>query len=63
MKTRSILDSGTKCWGGYSMNVLLIEAILDRYVAKVQRRNKDWSQTEVEALLLELREEVLECLK
>jgi len=45
------------------MNVLLIEAILDRYVAKVQRRNKDWSQTEVEALLLELRQEVLECLK
>ena len=45
------------------MNVLLIEAILDRYVSKVQRRIKDWNPTEVEALLMELRVEVLECLK
>jgi hypothetical protein len=49
--------------GVYSMSILLIEAILDRYVAKVQRRNKDWTPKEVEALLLELRVEVLECLK
>jgi len=45
------------------MNVLLIEAILDRYVAKVERREKQWSAREVEALLLKLREEVLDCLK
>jgi len=45
------------------MNVLLIEAILDRYVAQVQRRKKDWSPADIEALLLKLREEVLDCLK
>ncbi|HEY1234726.1 MAG TPA: hypothetical protein VGH22_15210 [Candidatus Binatia bacterium] len=45
------------------MNVLLIEAILDRYVAKAQKRAKTWSATEVEKLLLKLREEVLDCLK
>ncbi|MBI2532679.1 MAG: hypothetical protein HYW03_10785 [Deltaproteobacteria bacterium] len=45
------------------MNILLIEAILDRYVAQVQRRKKDWRPAEIEALLLKLREEVLDCLK
>jgi hypothetical protein len=45
------------------MNVLLIEAILDRYVAKAQKREKDWSPAEVEALLLKLRDELLDCLK
>lgn len=45
------------------MNVLLIEAILDRYVARVQRRKKDWNPAEIEALLLKLREEILDCLR
>ena len=45
------------------MNVLLIESILDRYVAQVERRGKDWKPKEVEGLLLKLREEILECLK
>ncbi len=45
------------------MKVLLIEPILDRYVAMARRREKDWSVKEVEVLLLKLREEVLECLK
>ena len=45
------------------MNVLLIEVILDRYVAKAQKHQKDWSPAEVEALLLRLREEVLDSLK
>jgi hypothetical protein len=45
------------------MNVLLIEVILDRYVAKTQKRQKDWSRSEVEALLLKLREEVLDSLR
>jgi hypothetical protein len=45
------------------MTVLLIEAILDRYVAKAQKRQKDWSPAEVEALLLKLRNELLDCLK
>jgi hypothetical protein len=45
------------------VNVLLIEAVLDRYVAQVQRRKKDWSAAEVEALVLQLRKEVLDCLK
>lgn len=45
------------------MNILLIEVILDRYVAKAQKREKDWSPAEVEALLLRLREEVLDSLK
>jgi hypothetical protein len=45
------------------MNALLIEPILDRYVAQAERREKHWSAKEVEALLLKLREEVLRCLK
>jgi hypothetical protein len=45
------------------MNVLLIEPILDRYVSEVQRSQKEWRAKEVEALLLRLREEILECLK
>jgi hypothetical protein len=45
------------------MNVLLIEPILDRYVAQVERREKDWSPKEVEVLLLKLRKEILDCLK
>ena len=45
------------------MNILLIEAILDRYVAKVERRTKNWNAAEVEALILKLREEILDCLK
>jgi len=45
------------------MKVLLIEIILDRYVAKAQKRQKDWSPAEVEALLVKLRDEVLNCLK
>jgi hypothetical protein len=44
------------------MKVLLIEPIPDRYVAVVQRGQKQWSAQEVEALLLKLREEILECL-
>ena len=45
------------------MNVLLIEIILDRYVAKAQKRVKDWRPAEVEELLAKLRSEVLDCLK
>ena len=45
------------------MNPLLIEPILDRYVARAERRQKNWPPKEVEALLLKLREEVLQCLK
>lgn len=45
------------------MNILLIEAILDRYVAKVERRKKDWTPAEIEELILKLREEILDCLK
>jgi hypothetical protein len=45
------------------MTVLRIEPILDRYVALSERREKDWPAKEVEALLLKLREEILECLK
>jgi len=45
------------------MKVLLIEIILDRYVAKAQKRQKDWNPVEVEALLVKLRDEVLNCLK
>jgi hypothetical protein len=45
------------------MSALLIEPILDRYVALVEKREQDWSPREVEALLLKLREEVLQCLK
>jgi hypothetical protein len=45
------------------MSALLTEPILDRYVALVEKRDRDWSPREVEALLLKLREEVLQCLK
>jgi hypothetical protein len=45
------------------MNILLIEAILDRYVAKAERRQAQWSAKDVEMLLRQLREEVLACLK
>jgi len=45
------------------MTALLIEPILDRYVALTERRKKDWPAKEVEALLLKLRKEVLDCLK
>jgi hypothetical protein len=45
------------------MKVMLIEPILDRYVARTERRQKDWRPKEVEALLLKLREEILDCLK
>jgi hypothetical protein len=45
------------------MNVLLIEPILDRYVALSERRQRFWTPKEVEALLLKLREEILHCLK
>ena len=49
--------------GGRVMNVLLIEPILDRYVAQAERREKDWRPKEVEALLLKLRKEILDCLR
>ena len=45
------------------MNVLLIEPILDRYVATVRMRQMDLAAKEIEALLIKLREEILECLK
>jgi hypothetical protein len=45
------------------MSALLIEPILDRYVALAEKRERNWSPQEVEALLLKLREEVLQCLK
>ncbi len=45
------------------MNIFLIEAVLDRYLAKVKRSQKQWTTKGVETLLLRLREEVLECLK
>jgi hypothetical protein len=45
------------------MNVLLIEPILERYVAQADRRGKDWSAKEVATLLLKLRKEILDCLK
>ena len=45
------------------MSLLLIEPILDRYVAQVEKREKDWKPKEVEALLLRLRKEILQCLK
>jgi hypothetical protein len=45
------------------MTVLLIEPILDRYVARVRRSQRDWSAKEVEALLLKLRDEILDCLR
>ena len=45
------------------MSALLIEPILDRYVALVEKRERNWTPKEVEVLLLKLREEVLQCLK
>jgi hypothetical protein len=45
------------------MNLLLIEVILDRSVAKAQKHQKDWSPAEVEALLLKLGDEILDRLK
>jgi hypothetical protein len=45
------------------MSALLIEPILDRYVALVEKRERNWSSKEVEELLLKLRQEVLQCLK
>ncbi len=45
------------------MKLLLIEPILDRYVATVRMRQKDWGAKEVEALLIKLREEILECVR
>lgn len=45
------------------MSVLLIEPILDRYVALAERREEDWPPKEVEDLLLKLRGEVLDILK
>ncbi len=45
------------------MKILLIEPILARYVTMVLGGRKEWSASEVEALLLKLREEILECLK
>ena len=42
------------------MKLLLIEPILDRYVAVARGRSKEWSAKEVEALLLKLREEIFE---
>ena len=45
------------------MSLLLIEPILDRYVAQAEKREKDWKPKEVEALLLKLRKEILGCLK
>ena len=45
------------------MSALLIEPILDRYVALAEKRERDWTPKEVAALLLKLREEVLQCLK
>ncbi len=45
------------------MSVMVIEPNLNRYVAQAERRVKDWSPKEVEALLLKLRKEILDCLK
>lgn len=43
--------------------LLLIEPILDRYVAQAEKRQRDWKPEEVEAFLLKLRQEVLACLE
>ena len=51
------------CRKARPLNILLIEIILDRYVAKAQKRQKDWSPAEVEELLLKLREKVLDSLR
>lgn len=45
------------------MSALLIEPILDRYVALAEKRERSWTPKEIEELLLKLREEVLQCLK
>ena len=45
------------------MSALLIEPILDRYVALAEKRERNWSSKEVAELLLKLRQEVLQCLK
>jgi hypothetical protein len=45
------------------MSALLIEPILDRYVALAEKRERSWTPKEIEDLLLKLREEVLQCLK
>jgi hypothetical protein len=47
---------------GGAMSVLLIEPILDRYVAQAEKRKKEWQPNEVLELLLKLRKEVLDCL-
>jgi hypothetical protein len=49
--------------GGLIMSALLIEPILDRYVALAEKRERSWTPKEIEELLLKLREEVLHCLK
>ena len=49
--------------GGLIMSALLIEPILDRYVALAEKRERSWTPKEIEDLLLKLREEVLQCLK
>jgi hypothetical protein len=48
---------------GENMSVLLIEPILDRYIAQAEKRKKAWTAEEVEALLLRLRKEILDCLR
>ena len=45
------------------MNSSSIEIIFDRFVAKSQKRQKDRCPAEVQTLLLELKEEALNCLK
>jgi len=45
------------------MSLLLIEPILDRYIAQTEKRDKDWKPKEVEALFLRLRKEILDCLR
>jgi hypothetical protein len=49
--------------GDLIMSLLLIEPILDRYIAQAEKRDKDWKPKEVEALLLRLRKEILDCLR
>jgi hypothetical protein len=49
--------------GDLIMSLLLIEPILDRYIAQTEKRDKDWKPKEVEALLLRLRKEILDCLR
>jgi hypothetical protein len=61
LKTRILILPHERSGG--LMSALLIEPILDRYVAQAERREKDWRPKEVETLLLKLRKEVLDCLK